>query len=306
MKLIEQISIKSKRKLKLTTEDLALDTIIAVSMLFVFLLTAYPFYFGLVLSFNNALDSARGGVYLWPRQFTLVNYMTFFNDPKWLNGFIISVMRTLSGTVITVLFTTLVAYGLSEKDLLFRKYYMALIVFSMYFSGGLIPYYITLRSVGLLNSFLVYIIPSALNLFFVFIAISFFQGIPKELRESALLDGASELTILRKIVLPISLPLVATMAIFNGVGQWNSWFDSAFFIKSAELRTLGYLLMEVINKANIPTNQQSAMQAAGAAQVSPFSIRVTAMMIAVLPILCIYPFLQKYFVTGLTIGAVKG
>ena len=176
----------------------------------------------------------------------------------------------------------------------------------MYFSGGLIPYYITLRNVGLLNNFLVYIIPSAFNLFFTLISISFFAAIPGELRESAMLDGASDIKILLRIIMPISTPLLATMAIFVAVAQWNAWFDSAFFVRQEELRTLGYRLMEVINQASVPMGQESVDRAATTARVTPLSIRTAAMMVAVFPILCIYPFLQRYFITGLTIGSVKG
>lgn len=200
----------------------------------------------------------------------------------------------------------LVSYGLSDKKLVFRKVYMALIIFAMYFSGGLIPYYVLLKNLGLLNSFLVYIIPTALNTFFIFIAISFLDDIPAGLKESAKIDGASEMKIFRSIILPISLPLMVTILLFSAVGQWNAWFDSAFYVTNKQLRTLGYLLMEAINQANTPTNAVSAAQAASNSMVDPLAVRVTAMMISVIPILFSYPFLQKYFVTGLTIGSVKG
>lgn len=294
-----------RSRIRMSTEDLLVDIFVYVGLAFVFLVTAYPFYYGLIMSFNTSLDSALGGVYLWPRAFTLENYISFFRDDKWLMAFLITVLRTISGTAITVIFTTIVSYGLSENKLRLRKLYMMMLIISMYFVPGLIPYYITIKTLGLVDTFFVYIIPPALNLFFVFISISFFQAVPKELRESGMLDGASELTILLRLILPVSLPLLATTAIFSGVFHWNSWFDSAYFVKQPALRTMGYLLMEVINQASAPTSTQSAQRAAGA-HISPLSMRVTAMMISVLPILCIYPFLQRYFVTGLTIGAVKG
>lgn len=295
-----------RNHIRRTREDIVVDTVIYIFLAVVFFLCAYPFYYGLVISLNDSVDTAMGGVYLFPRKFTLDNYMKFFGDNTWLKGFVVSVLRTIAGGLITTLFTMLVSYGLSDKKLVFRKVYMALIIFAMYFSGGLIPYYVLLKNLGLLNSFLVYIIPTALNTFFIFIAISFLDDIPAGLKESAKIDGASEMKIFRSIILPISLPLMVTILLFSAVGQWNAWFDSAFYVTNKQLRTLGYLLMEAINQANTPTNAVSAAQAASNSMVDPLAVRVTAMMISVIPILFSYPFLQKYFVTGLTIGSVKG
>lgn len=295
-----------RNHIRRTREDVVVDTVVYIFLAVVFFLCAYPFYYGLVISLNDSVDTAMGGVYLFPRKFTLDNYMKFFGDNTWLKGFVVSVLRTIAGGLITTLFTMLVSYGLSDKKLVFRKVYMALIIFAMYFSGGLIPYYVLLKNLGLLNSFLVYIIPTALNTFFIFIAISFLDDIPAGLKESAKIDGASEMKIFRSIILPISLPLMVTILLFSAVGQWNAWFDSAFYVTNKQLRTLGYLLMEAINQANTPTNAVSAAQAASNSMVDPLAVRVTAMMISVIPILFSYPFLQKYFVTGLTIGSVKG
>lgn len=295
-----------RNHIRRTREDIVVDTVVYIFLAVVFFLCAYPFYYGLVISLNDSVDTAMGGVYLFPRKFTLDNYMKFFGDNTWLKGFVVSVLRTIAGGLITTLFTMLVSYGLSDKKLVFRKVYMALIIFAMYFSGGLIPYYVLLKNLGLLNSFLVYIIPTALNTFFIFIAISFLDDIPAGLKESAKIDGASEMKIFRSIILPISLPLMVTILLFSAVGQWNAWFDSAFYVTNKQIRTLGYLLMEAINQANTPTNAVSAAQAASNSMVDPLAVRVTAMMISVIPILFSYPFLQKYFVTGLTIGSVKG
>lgn len=297
--------MKSNR-IRRTREDWVLDSLICVILALVFFACAYPFWYGLVLSFNDSVDTAKGGMYFFPRVWTLENYMKFFRDDTWLRGFLVSVARTLSGGVITTLFTMLVSYGLSHQKLVFRKLYMGIVIFSMYFSGGLIPYYVLLKNLHLLNTFWVYIIPSALNTFFIFIAIAFFNDIPDALKESAKLDGASEIRIFGSVILPISLPLLVTILLFSAVGQWNAWFDSAFYVTNKSLRTLGYLLMEAINQANVPSNAVAAAQAAASAKVDPLAVRVTAMMISVIPILAIYPFLQRYFVTGLTIGSVKG
>lgn len=291
----------------LTTQkqkDMLLDSVIYVLLFCIMIATLYPFYYVLVISFNQGKDSLLGGIYLWPRSFTLENYATFLTDSNWYNALFVTVARTGAGTLLGVLFTSLVAYGLSHKDLLFSKVYFAVIIFAMYFSGGLIPYYVVLRSLGLLNTFGVYVIPSMLSTFFLLIAISFFREIPMELKESAYIDGANEFVIFFKIILPVSTPLLATMSLFLGVGQWNSWLDSAYFVQSDSLRTLTFRMMEIINKSNIPIESVGA--AASASGVTNYSLQVTSMVVSIAPIVCVYPFLQKYFVKGIMLGSVKG
>ncbi|WP_114382788.1 carbohydrate ABC transporter permease [Paenibacillus prosopidis] len=281
-----------------------LDSVIYVLLFCIMIATLYPFYYVLVISFNQGKDSLLGDIYLWPRSFTLENYATFLTDSNWYNSLFVTVARTGAGTLLGVLFTSLVAYGLSHKDLLFSKVYFAVIIFAMYFSGGLIPYYVVLRSLGLLNTFGVYVIPSMLSTFFLLIAISFFREIPIELKESAYIDGANEFVIFFKIILPVSTPLLATMSLFLGVGQWNSWLDSAYFVQSDSLRTLTFRMMEIINKSNIPIESVGA--AASASGVTNYSLQVTSMVVSIAPIVCVYPFLQKYFVKGIMLGSVKG
>ena len=184
-----------------------------------------------------------------------------------------------------------------------RKLYMTFIIICMYFSGGIIPYYTLLRGLHLLDSFLVYVIPGMLSLFYITIGRTFFEGIPASLRESAKIDGASELTVFAKIIVPISKPFMATLALFTGVGHWNNWYDSTFFIKTKTLRTLPYLMMEVINQNQAPSDANAAAHMGSS--TTTLSVQLAAMVISVLPIIFIYPFLQKYFVTGMMVGAVK-
>jgi putative aldouronate transport system permease protein len=289
-----------------TAEDLVVDSVNYLLLFVIMIITLYPFYYVLVISFNQGLDTMMGGVYFWPREFTLDNYSTFFSDPKWMMAFVVSVLRTVIGTFLGVLFTCMVAYGLAHKDLMFKKLYFSLVIFAMYFSGGLIPYYVVLKSLHLLNSFAVYVIPSMLNTFFLLIAISFFRELPGELEESAKVDGANEIYIFLKIIIPISLPMVATMALFLGVGQWNSWLDSAFFVQDDNLRTLTYRMIEIINQSSSPRAEESQLYAGQASSVTSFSLQVTAMVVAIVPVMCVYPFLQKYFVKGIMLGSVKG
>ncbi|GAA0134999.1 carbohydrate ABC transporter permease [Paenibacillus sp. YSY-4.3] len=286
-------------------KDRIMDSLITVILFVIMLSMLYPFYYVLILSFNKGTDSLLGGIYFWPRNFTLENYVQFLSDPHWYQAFLVTIVRTVTGTVLGVLFTCLVAYGLSHRDLLFHKTYFTIIIFAMYFSGGLIPYYVVLRSIGLLNTFSVYIIPSMLSTFFLLIAISFFREIPGELKESAYIDGANEFVIFYRVILPVSMPVIATMALFMGVGQWNSWLDSAYFVQSESLRTLAFRMMEVINKSNAPMDAIAIANSASAG-VTSYSLQVAAMVISIAPIVCVYPFLQKYFIQGIMLGSVKG
>lgn len=287
-------------------KDIAFDIVNYILLILIAFITIYPFYYILVISFNSGLDAARGGIYFWPRVFTLDNYKKIISDDKWVNAFGISVFRTVLGTALSVFFTSMVAYGLSYKKLLFRNGYYRILIFSMYFSGGLIPYYVLLRSLGLLNTVWVYIIPSLLSQFMVLIMISFFDEIPPSLRESAYIDGANDLQIFLRIILPISKPVLATATLFSAVGHWNAWMDSAYYVSDPKLRTMSYLMMEIINKsqaANVGDMQQTFRSATN---ITTKSLQAAVIIISTVPILVTYPFLQKYFVKGIMLGSVKG
>jgi len=290
------------KRMKTTLEDKIVDTVIFVFCSLILFATMYPFYYILIVSFNEGLDAAIGGIYWFPRAFTLENYEQFFSDTRWLRAIGVSVARTVIGTSIGVLFTMVVSYGLSFKDLAGRKFYMVFIITSMYFSGGIIPYFILLRELNLLNTFAVYVIPGAVSAFFLLVGISFFGTIPPSLRESAKMDGAGEITIFARIIFPISKPFIATTTLFMGVGHWNNWFDNAFFIRNRDLDTLSFLMMQVINSAQV--SAVDAMHVSAGA-TTPLSVQASAMIIATVPIICVYPFLQKYFVSGIMIGSVK-
>ena len=288
-------------------EDLFFDKLNYLLLLVVVFLTVYPFYFVLVQSFNEGTSVITGGAYFWPKKFTLDNYVDFFDDIKWMRGLGVSVARTILGTSIGLIFTCIVSYSLSFKELVFRKGYITLLIISMYFSGGIIPYYVLLRNLHLFNTFWVYVIPGALNVFFVIVGISFFREIPAELFDSARVDGANDAVVFFKLVLPVSKPFLATIALFLGVEHWNAWFDSAFFVQNKNLKTLSFLMMELINKNQVTGAMSKAEAlAGGGSTVTPFSIQTAAMVVAVVPIICVYPFLQKYFVKGIMIGSVKG
>lgn len=300
---------KSKNIIKPTLEDRIIDTTIFIFMIIVLVITLYPFYYTIVLSFNEGIDATKGGIYFWPRTFTLDNYKQFLSDASWINAIFVSVAKTVIGTCLCVFFTCMVAYGLSFPGLLFKKYYGIMLLVCMYFSGGLIPYYLTLRALGLLNTFLVYVIPTMFSIYYCLLAVAFFREIPFDLYESATLDGAKDITIYTRIIIPLSKPLMATISLFAAVGQWNAWTDTAFYAPARkELRTLAYLMRDVIMRNQIDTSASNASQMAAAkySHVTSQSVQMAAMIIAVLPIILVYPFLQKYFVKGVMLGAVKG
>ena len=289
------------RRYRWTKENVIVDGCVWLLLILIFLVAAYPFYYIVVASFNDGYDFMKGGVYFFPRVFTLGNYINLLSQEKWITAFEVSFFRTVVGTALTVVVTCLVSYALSRKDLMFGKVYKFLVIFAMYVSGGLIPYYITLRNLHLLNTIWVYIVPSMLNLFFIMVGINFFASIPVSLIESARLDGASEFGVFFKIVAPISTPFIATLTLFSAVNQWNAWLDSAYYVNSESLRTIAYRMMSQINQTLGATTTGGEVVSTSTA----LTTQASAMVVSMLPIMCVYPFLQKYFVKGIMIGAVK-
>ncbi len=298
--------IRRNRSARRTREDIVVDVVNYALLTIVGIVMLYPFYYTIICSFSDGIDLMKGGVYLFPRVWSLASYKLFLSDASWQSAFFVSVARTLVGTVLCTLLTTVFAYGLSRRELLFRKSYTMMVIITMYFSGGLIPYYVLLRNLGLLNTFWVYVIPGMVNTFFTLTGINFMRAIPEPVLEAARIDGASEFRIFRQIVLPTSLPFLATLALFSAVGHWNSWLDSAYYVRDPKLHTLAFKTMTTLNQA-----LASSKDAATAGQISQanvttnFTIQATAMVISMVPILCVYPFLQKYFVQGMMLGAVK-
>lgn len=285
------------------------DIALAILMLFVLVLTLYPFLNILAISLNNAVDTVKGGIHIWPREFTFANYIEIFgNNDQLLQAFFMSVLRTVVGTITGIIASAMLAYTLSRRDFVFNKPIGFLLVITMFVSGGLIPDYMLIRQLGLINEFAVYILPMLISAFNVIIIRSFMDNLPPALEESAKIDGASDFTIFVKIIMPLCMPVIATIALFIAVGQWNSWFDTYLYARgNANLTTLQYELMKVMDSAGSMGGGNVTSQNAQyiADQTNPTSIKMAITIIATVPILLVYPFLQKYFVTGLTLGAVK-
>ncbi len=302
---------KNLNKIKRTREDWVVDIIVYIIMFVVFVACLYPFWYAIVISFNKGTDAARGGIFFWPRAFTLENYQHVLSDDSLLRAYVVTIARTIIGTVTSVLFTSLFAYAMAHAKLMFHKFYSMMLIISMYFSGGMIPYFVLIKRIGLMNTFWVYIIPSLLSAFNAIIMMSFFREIPGELEESAKVDGANDVTIFFRIILPISTPVLSTVALFNGVGHWNAWFDSAYYVTNKNLKTVAYRLMELINQANLTSisGMDATSQRAGTAAAATYTaetIRMATMIVVIVPIVMVYPFLQKYFVKGIMIGSIKG
>ena len=270
----------------------------------------YPFWNLIVISFNSSADTARGGLTFFPRVFTLENYEKVFVDKRLIRAFGVTVSRTVITTVVSTLFTAIFAYGLSRKKLRFRRSYAKFCTVTMYLSAGLIPMYLLIQKLHLINSFWVFVIPNLFSVWNMIIFRSFFDNLPDGLIEAAKIDGAGEYRLFFEIVLPVSKPVVATLALFTAVNQWNAWFDGAIYVNDPNLMPLPTLLRQIIN-TNAASQLLAQMSGTAAEQmaddmISTRSLSAATMMVSVIPIIAVYPFLQKYFVKGVTIGAVKG
>jgi putative aldouronate transport system permease protein len=286
------------------------DMVNHLLMFFLALAMLYPFLNVLALSFNDALDTVRGGITVWPRKFTLENYREVFRSQTILIGFRNSVLRTAIGSFVTVLSCSMVAYTFSRKDFVPRRVFSVVFVITMYVSGGMIPVYLLFRALGLFNTFAVYILPSVIGVWNVFVIRSYMDNLPDSLQESARLDGANDLVIFWRIILPLSVPVLAVITLFAAVHQWNSWFDNYLYNTRREnLTTLQYELRKILASAQIQVSdfEDSAELARRMERmtVTPRSIRMSMTIVATAPVLIVYPLLQRYFVKGLTIGAVK-
>ncbi len=268
-------------------------------------ITLYPVLNTLAISLNDGTDALRGGIYLWPRKWTFKNYITVLEKQNLITGTYITVARTVIGTLLALAANALLAFIVSRKNFIFKRGLSLFWVITMYVNGGMIPTFLLYKGLGLTNSFWVYVIPGMFSAFNMLVIRTYMTGIPDSLEESAQLDGAGYMTIFLKIISPLCKPVYATVALFVAVGQWNSWFDAMLYNRmSTNLTTLQYELMKLLSSVtNQGTSAEAMKNAAGT--VTPTSVRAAATVLTMLPIICLYPFLQRYFVTGLTIGGVK-
>ncbi|WP_373230716.1 carbohydrate ABC transporter permease [Cohnella sp.] len=269
-----------------------------------------PFLNILALAFNPGKDAERGGIFFWPRIWSLENFNKVFEASNIASAFGISVFRTVVGTIASVFLTAMAAYALKSKTLPGGKFFMMFIFFTMLFSGGIIPYYMLLKSIHLTNNIWVYVIPSLYSAWNIIIMRTFFQQMHPSLEESARIDGYNDFSIFMRIIMPLSRPVIAVIGLFNAVGHWNDWFTGAFFIRKADLRPLSTLLQEMLTSAE--AMRETLNQAAGIRydllekiQITGNSLKMATIIVVVAPIIIIYPFVQRYFAKGIMIGSMK-
>lgn len=281
----------------------------AIVLVFVVIVTLYPFLNVLAKSFNDPIDTVRGGITVFPRKPTLNNYKDIFaTGSNLMRALVNSVVRTVVGALAGTLCCAMFAYPLSCHEFICRKPFLRMAVVTMYVSGGLIPSYLLIRSLHLINTFWVYIIPSLISAYNVILIRSFMMNIPQALPESARIDGASDIRIFFQIIMPLSLPVLATIMLFIAVGHWNDWFTTYIYMtgqRKTLLSTLQFELMKVLDSVNTGGQVDIHSESLKQAQRSPEAIKMAVTVICTVPILLVYPFVQKYFVSGITLGAVK-
>ena len=301
-------------KRKTNLGNIIFDTIIFITLAFVVVVTVYPFLNTIAISLNDGYDSLRGGITVWPRIFTWKNYTDLFQTPRILQAGIISVTRTVLQTVLCVFCTALLAYTLSRKEFVLRKPLTSIIVISMYVNAGLIPGYMLIKNLHLIGKYAVYIVPCLVDVFNFILVRTYINGLPDSFVESARIDGAHEFKIFMSIIMPLIVPSIAMISLFTAVGAWNAWFDTYLYCSpKTKLHSLQYVLMSFLqasqnqsaSAADANSMAVAASSGASTTMVTPISIRSSITVVATVPILVVYPFVQKYFVVGMTIGGVK-
>lgn len=287
-----------------SVSEVLFDSANVILLCLLSIVTLYPFLYVLFASISTPADFVQHrGILLWPKGFSLDSYRMVFENPNIIRSYLNTIFYVVVGTTLNILMTALGAYGLSRKNVLWKGTIMMLIVMTMFFDGGLIPKYLLVKNMGLLDTYWALIIPSAMTTWNLIIMRTAFQGIPDALEESARIDGASDWTILFRIIIPLSLPVIAVMVLFYGVWHWNKWFDALIYLRDRDLFPLQLILREIL----IQNDTSSMMTSVGGGDRMPVgeTIKYATIMVATLPILFLYPFLQKYFVKGVMIGAIK-
>ncbi|KWX87422.1 ABC transporter permease [Paenibacillus riograndensis] len=291
---------------KVVKEDVDSRIFDAINIIVLFLVTVVivvPLWNVIISSLSSGKALAEGGFIFWSKEFSLENYRAVFNDNTIWQSFLVSISKTFVGVITHVFFCAMIGYGLSKRYIKGRKLYVAMGVITMFFSGGMIPTYLLIKSLGLLNSFWVYIIPALFSYYDVVILMNFFRNVPDSMEESAKIDGAGDWRIFLKIFIPLSMPAMATIALFNGVGQWNDFMTTKLYITNQALYPLQMKLYEII----VQSQTQSMQNIGGSAVIETTTkgVQLATIVITTLPIVVIYPLLQRYFISGMMLGAVK-
>ena len=308
--LARRASRGGSRRRKWTTERIIFTTLNTTFLLALAAVMVYPLLNTLAISLNDGMDAVRGGIGIWPRDFSLQNYNVVFNMTTIYQAFFMSVLKTVVVVATNLIFTSMLAYALSRNEFIFRRSITLIFVLTLYFDAGLIPNYLLIRDLGMLNSFHAYWVPTIISAFNLIVLRTYIKSIPEEIIESARTDGAGEFRMWWQIVMPLCKPALAVVGLFVAVGSWNSWLDTLLYNSGDQsLSTLQYELQKLLaSSMNAGMNSVAATgnAQAGGQVTTPIALRSTITMVAAVPILFVYPFLQKHFVSGLVIGSVKG
>ena len=269
------------------------------------LLIVYPFYYIVINSFNGALFA--GTAFLWPAKVSIRNYVVLLRDNAIIMAIMVSALRVAAGSVLSVVICASAAFALRKKTLKIRWLYLIMFTIPMFFGGGLIPNFLILKYLGLIDTFLVYIMPPAWNFFYIIIFMSCFNDIDESMEESAIMDGANHLTVFLRIFVPMSVPVIVTILLFVGVFHWGAWFDSIYFVKRTALQTVAAFLVRILQRMeSYSILQKSWLQYDEPDTISFLGMRFATIVVAIVPVLVIYPFIQKYFIKGIRLGSIKG
>jgi putative aldouronate transport system permease protein len=308
--LARRASRGGSRRRKWTTERIIFTTLNTTFLLALAAVMVYPLLNTLAISLNDGMDAVRGGIGIWPRDFSLQNYNVVFNMHTIYQAFLMSVLKTVVVVATNLFFTSMLAYALSRKEFIFRRPITVIFVLTMYFDAGLIPNYLLIKDLGMLNSFQAYWVPTIISAFNLIVLRTYMKSIPDEIIESARTDGAGEFRMWWQIVMPLCKPALAVVGLFVAVGSWNSWLDTLLYNSGDQaLSTLQYELQKLLaSSMNAGMNSVAATGSAqsGGQVTTPIALRSTITVVAAVPILFVYPFLQRHFVSGLVIGSVKG
>jgi putative aldouronate transport system permease protein len=275
-----------------------------IALAIIGLLALYPFLYTLTMSFGTHAEAAKGGWLIIPRHLTFTSYRMVFKNPEIARGYANTIFRTLVGTLASVFATCLAAFPLSRKSMPLRGPLTFFILFTMIFSGGIVPTFLLYKSLHLYDSLLVYILPGLMTAFNIIIVKNYFQSIPDSLYESAMLDGANDWTILLKIYLPLSMPVIATIILWTAVGHWNSWFDAMLYINNDSKQVMQTFLQRIVIQSDVSMIQRGLVHP-DVTKFTPETIKAATVIITILPILLLYPFVQRYFLKGIMLGSVK-
>ena len=291
-----------KNKSKLNSQIYIFDIVNFIWMSLFCLMCIYPIYYVFIGSFNQGADYAKGGVYLLPRLLTFENYKIVLKDGELWHSYLITILRTSIGTISALLFTSIVAYAMSRNNLRYKKVFHWINLFTMFFNGGLVPFFLIIKLVNLYDNFLVYIIPALYSVYNMIVISTFFKSISNELHEAALMDGAGEFRIWLQIYMPLSKPVLATVALWLAVGHWNAYIDTMIYTSSESLHSLQYYLYKVITTSNLTEGMPESMLQ----RVTSQTLSLSAIIISIIPVLFFFPFVRKNFQSGIMIGSLKG